>query len=283
MNKTVITFAVAGAIASPFAAVAADPVPEHSITGNLGLFSSYRFRGIDQTFGKPALQGGIDYAHSSGLYLGNWNSNVSSGAGYPDSNLEMDFYGGYKTTVGDLGIDLGAILYYYPGSEGRGLGSGAQSGTVTNKELYLGLSYGIFSAKYYYSVDDYFSMRGVNPAGGSTGQSTKGTGYFDLSAAYDLGDGWAINGHVGRLGLKNIHNGDYTDWKIGVTKDINGWVFAAAYVGTDAAGKCAGAADYQPYCYTNSNADNGAGVITFGSKTKDGGRDALVFSVSRSF
>ena len=61
----------------------------HSLTGNLGIFSSYRFRGIDQTFGKPALQGGIDYAHSSGFYVGNWNSNVSSGAGFPDGNLEM--------------------------------------------------------------------------------------------------------------------------------------------------------------------------------------------------
>ena len=87
--------AVSNAQTAPAAAPAAEKSP-HTITGNLGIFSSYRFRGIDQTFGKPALQGGIDYSHESGFYAGNWNSNVSQGAGYPGGNLEMDFYGGWK-------------------------------------------------------------------------------------------------------------------------------------------------------------------------------------------
>jgi uncharacterized protein (TIGR02001 family) len=78
-------------------------------------FSSYRFRGIDQTYGQPALQGGIDYSHESGIYVGNWNSNVNSGAGFAEGNLEMDFYGGWKKSFGDFGLDLGAIYYYYPG------------------------------------------------------------------------------------------------------------------------------------------------------------------------
>lgn len=285
MNKKLITLAVAGALSAPLFAVAADaaPTPEHTLTGNVGLFSSYRFRGIDQTFGKPALQGGVDYSHSSGLYAGNWNSNVSSGAGFPDGNLEMDFYGGYKTSFGDVGVDVGAILYYYPGSEGRGLGVGADSGAVTNKEIYLGLTYGIFAAKYYYAFDDYFSLRGVNAAGASTGKGTKGSTYLDLSAAYDLGDGWGVNGHVGFMNLKNVHNGDYTDWKIGVTKDVNGWLFGLAYIDSNADGDCSGAATYQPYCFTNSNSDNGAGVINFGSKNKDAGRGIAVLSVSKTF
>ena len=89
---------------------------------------SYRFRGIDQTFNKPALQGGIDYSHSSGIYVGNWNSNVNSGAGFPEGNLEMDFYGGWKTTFGDFGLDVGGIYYYYPGSTATPLsGSNAKN------------------------------------------------------------------------------------------------------------------------------------------------------------
>jgi hypothetical protein len=47
----------------------AAPASPHTLTGNAGLFSSYRFRGIDQTFGKPALQGVFDYSHSSGIYV----------------------------------------------------------------------------------------------------------------------------------------------------------------------------------------------------------------------
>ncbi len=163
MKKSLIALALSGLAIAPVFAEEAAATPEHSVTGNLGLFSSYRFRGIDQTFGKPALQGGIDYAHSSGLYVGNWNSNVSSGAGFPDGNLEMDFYGGYKTTVGDVGLDVGAIVYYYPGSEGKVLGTNAQSGAVNNKEVYVGASWQFLSLKYSYAFDDYFSLRGWDP------------------------------------------------------------------------------------------------------------------------
>ena len=108
MNKSLIALALAGASCRSrlrpdgYARRPAHQLPEaspHTLTGNLGLFSSYRFRGIDQTFNKPALQGGIDYSHSSGIYVGNWNSNVNSGAGFPEGNLEMDFYGGWKNDI----------------------------------------------------------------------------------------------------------------------------------------------------------------------------------------
>ena len=267
--------ALAQTAAAPAEAPAAEAAPASALTGNLGLFSSYRFRGIDQTFGKPALQGGVDYAHSSGLYVGNWNSNVSSGAGFPDGNLEMDFYGGYKHSFGDFGIDVGAIYYYYPGSEARGLTGGVNTGAVDNKEIYIGGSWKFLSLKYYYSVDDYFSMRGTD------GEKTRGTNYIDLSANYDLGNGWGINGHVGHLNFKNVSNGDYTDWKLGVTKDLSGWVVGLSYIDTNANGSCSGTPEF--YCFTSSNSDNGSGGINTGSSTKDAGRGIAVVSVSKSF
>ncbi|MBK8121164.1 MAG: hypothetical protein IPK39_19895 [Sulfuritalea sp.] len=292
MRKTLLAAALAGAFSLPSAVLAqtadpskdaAAPASPHTIAGNLSITSDYRFRGITQTFEKPALQGGIDYSHSSGFYLGNWNSNVSSGAGFPDGNLEMDFYGGYKMTLGDFGLDFGGIYYYYPGSEANGLGTGANSGAVNNKELYIGATWKFMSLKYFHSVDDYFSLRGVDSTGASTGEDTKGSNYWDLSATYDLGGGWGINGHVGWLTLKNVSDGDYTDWKIGVTKDIGGWVFGAAYVDTNASGQCSGATSYQPYCFTNSLSSNGAGGLNIGSKTKDAGEGTLVVSVSKAF
>jgi uncharacterized protein (TIGR02001 family) len=284
MKKSLVATLLVAAFATPAMAQSAAPataeaaavaVAEYTLTGNAGLFSSYRFRGIDQTFGKPALQGGVDFAHSSGLYVGNWNSNVSSGAGFPDGNLEMDFYGGYKTSVGDFGIDVGAIYYYYPGSEARGLSGGANTGAVDNTEIYIGASWKFVSLKYFYSVNDYFSARGSN------GEKTSGSGYIDLAANYDLGDGWGINGHVGQLDFKNVSNGDYTDWKLGVTKDISGWVIGASYIDTNAKGSCG--ISGQPYCFANSLTDDGAGSYTTGSKAKDAGRGIAVVSVSRSF
>jgi uncharacterized protein (TIGR02001 family) len=284
MKKLIIATALASAFAVPAFAQTAAPAAEaapaspHTLTANVGLFSSYRFRGIDQTYGKPALQGGVDYAHESGLYAGNWNSNVNSGAGFPDGNLEMDFYGGWKKSWGDWGLDVGGIVYYYPGSEGRVLDSNgkADSGAVTNKELYIGGSWKFLSLKYYHSMDDYFSLRGN---GNHAGKSTKGTHYLDLSANYDLGEGWGINGHVGRLSTKNISNGSYTDYKVGVTKDFSGWVVGLSYVATNAEGSCSKG---EFYCFTNSNSDEN-GTLDTGSKNKDAGRGIAVLSVSRTF
>ncbi|HMW18572.1 MAG TPA: TorF family putative porin [Accumulibacter sp.] len=286
MKKTVAFIAVC-ALTGGAGVQAADPVADavppaaagvtSPLTGNLSLVSSYRFRGIDQTFGKPALQGGVDFAHASGFYLGNWNSNVNSGAGYPDGTLEMDFYGGYKTSFGDFGVDVGAIYYAYPGSDARGLGQG-RSGAVSNKELYLGGSWKFLSLKYFYAIDDYFSLRGIDASGSNTDQRTRGSQYLDFSLNYDLGDGWGINGHLGRLQLKNVANGNYTDWKVGVSKDLGGWLLAASYIDTNARGHCGGNG-FAPYCFANSLSESGS----TGGRRKDAGRAIAVISVSRSF
>ncbi len=254
-------------------APAAEASP-HTLTANIGLYSSYRFRGIDQTFGKPALQGGFDYAHASGFYAGNWNANVNAGAGFPSANLEMDFYGGWKKTWDDRGLDVGAIHYYYPGSNAS-LANGTaltnarptrvHTGRVDNTEVYIGGSWKYVSLKYFHAVDDYFSV-----------PKTRGTGYLDLSASVDLGGGWGVNGHLGHLNFRNYHNGvangNYTDWKLGVTKDISGWLVGAAYVGTNAKGSCSKG---QPYCFGND--------APGATRTRDAGRDTLILSISRTF
>src|SRR5207244_6928689 len=119
MRKSILSLAVAAAVLVPglAAAQAAAPSP---LTGNVTLITDYRFRGISQTIGKPAFQGGFDYAHASGFYLGNWNSNVSEVAGYPGGNLEMDFYGGYERAVGDDGLEVGLLEYSSAVAKGSG-------------------------------------------------------------------------------------------------------------------------------------------------------------------
>jgi uncharacterized protein (TIGR02001 family) len=108
---------------------------------------------------------------------------------------------------------------------------------------------------------------------------TKNSNYLDLSANYDLGDGWGINGHLGHLNFKNMTNGSYTDWKIGVTKDIGGWVFAASYIDTNAKGNCSPTAVNQFYCFSNGNINATGGF----DKVKDAGRSTVVISVSKTF
>ncbi len=295
MHNTFIALSLAAATGLPVAAVAqtaapaaAAPTPDHVFTGNVGLFSEYRFRGISQTFGKPAIQGGFDYAHSSGVYLGNWNSNISSGAGFPSGNIEMDLYGGWKKSWGDWGLDVGAIYYYYPGTDAN-VANGStgfyftnprnartHTGSVDNKEIYIGGSWKWLSAKYYYAFDDYFSLPG-----------TKGSNYLDISGTYDLGNGWGVVGHLGSFRLKNWSvgtngtNANYTDWKLGVTKDVAGWVFGASYIDTNAKGNNCGTPTAGFYCFANSSGVAVPGATGF--KFKDAGKGVIVLSVSKSF
>ena len=192
------------------APAAAPPTPENTVTANVGLFSEYIFRGISQTAGKPAVQGGFDYAHSSGFYLGTWGSNISwleDFGLYTRSSLEWDFYGGYKNAFPgqeDWTYDIGTLYYYYPGSRNPG---------VTNAntwEIYGAVAWKWISFKVSYNLIDYFAI-----------PDSDGSWYFDLSATYPIGDtGWALLGHVGRARVNHNSVASYTDGKAGVSYTV---------------------------------------------------------------
>lgn len=239
MKRSLIAACVAAACSAPLAGSAqtapAKPEPEFTFTGNAGLFSDYRFRGFTQTGYGPAFQGGFDFAHKSGFYLGNWNSNVEQGL-YNGASLEMDFYGGYKFSVGDLGFDVGYLYYYYPKTGANG------STKISNGELYAGASYGPVSAKFFYNTTKFFSL-GKGPTLGSPEFDTKGSYYIDLSGSFPIAEGFTLVGHYGYQYIKNgeiafqqgllFENTDnVSDWKIGVTYDLSGWLLGASVIGT---------------------------------------------------
>jgi len=225
--KKVLFTSVLVMTASPLMAFAQEkkPEPEYTLAGNAGLWSDYRYRGFTQTDYKPALQGGIDFTHKSGFYLGNWNSNVSSVL-YNGASLEMDFYGGYKTSFGPFGLDVGAYYYYYPGT-----GKYDPNLKIDYGELYVGGSYGPVSLKYWYGVTNYFGIK-------QAGTDTKGSQYLDGAVSFDLGSGFGVNGHLGWQQVKNLKkfgakDDAYLDYRVGVTYDLSGWVLGASVVGSD--------------------------------------------------
>ena len=246
-----------GAQAQTAAAPAAPAAPEvksdWSFTGNAGVFSDYRFRGISQTNEKPAFQGGFDISHASGFYVGNWNSNVDSLL-YNGANLEMDFYGGYKMSAGPVAFDFGALYYYYPGSGAGG------TFKIDNTELYVSAGYGPVSVKYSHAVSDFFGVK-----------DSKNSWYLEGNGTYEIGNGFSIIGHLGYQKLKNnariIQIGStsltdsITDWKIGVTYDLSGFILGAAYVGT--------------------NRDLTGGTASLSNRNIS--KDTVVLSVSKSF
>ncbi|MFP5383474.1 MAG: TorF family putative porin [Gammaproteobacteria bacterium] len=58
------------------------------VSANAAVANVYLWRGLDLGAGVPAVSGGLDYGHESGLYAGVWGS--SSGP-----TQEVDFYAGW--------------------------------------------------------------------------------------------------------------------------------------------------------------------------------------------
>ncbi|MDA8129194.1 MAG: TorF family putative porin [Betaproteobacteria bacterium] len=231
MKKQLSVWVLAGLAGVPVVAVADEPASPHTLTANIGLTSNYVFRGISQTAGDPAIQGGFDYAHSSGFYLGTWGSNVSWLTGfqrYTSGSMELDLYGGYRKTIGDFSYDLGAIRYMYPGSKNGGGLPGAWT-----SEAYVAAGWKWFTAKYSYALSD--SVFGVGP-------NANGSYYFDLSGNLPVGDtGLSLGAHWGTFHFKNVSAANYDDWKIGASYDLgklgrlgNGVTLAVAYTDTNA-------------------------------------------------
>ena len=109
-SMVIVAVAVSGAA---FAQTKA-PEPDYTLSYNVGVVSDYRYRGISQSRLKPALQGGIDFAHKNGFYLGTWASTIKwiKDAG-GDAPVEWDIYGGYKFEASGIAFDVGALRYQY--------------------------------------------------------------------------------------------------------------------------------------------------------------------------
>jgi uncharacterized protein (TIGR02001 family) len=173
LNKKLLTAAVTTAVltGAGFAQAAEDAVVTgdslmsgFEISGNVALTTDYRFRGISQTDEDIAVQGGFDAEFGPGFYVGMWGSSVDFDcndidvpAGHPDvdgacsgfdGSLELDYYGGWSSSIGDtdFGIDVGYIYYDYPGDSG-------DEGDF--QEFYVGTSWKDLSLQVNYS-DDYY-------------------------------------------------------------------------------------------------------------------------------
>lgn len=200
------------------------PEPDYTLSYNVGVVTDYRYRGISQSRLKPALQGGIDFAHKSGFYLGAWASTIKwiKDAGATKGSVELDLYGGYKgEIVKDFGYDVGYLRYQYVSNN---LGSVPGFVNANTDEIYGAVTYGMFTAKYSHSLSNLFG----NP-------DSKGSGYLDLSANVDMGNGWSVTPHIGHQKVKHLGVASYTDYSLTVGKDMgSGFSLSAAVVGTDA-------------------------------------------------
>jgi uncharacterized protein (TIGR02001 family) len=210
MKRLIIAVLLVSTVYSEFAAA-------EDISGNVALATDYRFRGISQTGRNPAIQGGFDYSHESGLYVGTWASNVS----FTEGGTEIDVYGGWAKDLSDsVSIDLGVLYYGYP-SENKDAGYWEIYGSVGFFGATVGLNY---SPEYTYETGKYFYL------------------YGDYSLP--LGDsGVSLDAHIALnqfdsdqdLANFGIGSGsdNYVDYSIGATAPFVGLDWTLAWVGTD--------------------------------------------------
>ncbi|MFZ2629682.1 MAG: TorF family putative porin [Rugosibacter sp.] len=261
MQKSLIAVALAGVFSLPTLVMAEEataPASPWTVTTNIYGVSDYYFRGITQTWHKPAIQGGADVAHSSGFYAGVWGSNVSSNQYPGGSSLEFDYYGGYNGKISDdWGWTAGGHGYYYPGASFDKAAAGGPDEKFNSFEANLGLSYKFMSVKYSYFLTDWF---GYNKNTGFD-DDTKGTGYLEFNLAYEFMPTYTVNFHAAHtdVSAKTLSGLDpsYDDYLIGVTKTFTGgWVSSLAYVKSNYKDKDF----YQPtFSFANSDTLNNPG------------------------
>jgi uncharacterized protein (TIGR02001 family) len=190
-----LKYAIAAVIAGPIAAFipAAHADDEaggepHAYSSNVAVVSQYVFRGLAQTNERPALQGGFDYSHASGAYLGTWFSNVNWVADVipeASASLEADFYAGYrKSWQNGIRGDVGYLRYQYPGSYPV-----LPLGTVKphSDEAYAAVGWKWFNLKYSHSLGDLFGV-----------EDGEGSGYVDLTMTIPLAASLSLVLHAGQ-------------------------------------------------------------------------------------
>ncbi|MEP6791163.1 MAG: TorF family putative porin [Ramlibacter sp.] len=248
--------AVSGtAFAQTPAPAAKAPEPDYTLSYNVGVVTDYRYRGISQSRKRPALQGGADFAHKSGFYLGTWGSTINwiKDSSFPGTDakgpVEIDLYGGYKHSINEtVSFDVGGLQYWYPGNTLKNV----TTANANTFEVYGALTVAMFTLKLSDSTTNLFGT-----------PNSRNSTYLDLSANFDLGNGFSLTPHIGSQRIRNF--GTYTDYSLTVAKDWDGLVLSAGVVGT------------------NWKSHFGAPYNLPGSGTRDLGNTALVVGLKKNF
>lgn len=216
-------------------------------SANVSVVSEYRFRGIAQSWGRPVLQAGAEYAFATGWYVGAWTSQVSDNV-YPGARYEVDLYGGYRSIfTNGLGVNTGVLRYGYPGGRYRPA-PGVATQRFNTIEAFLDLAYRDIGVKYSRTLGDYFGVNAdsarspafcadSSPASPcnpgvptlAANGSSRGSDYLDLYGNLKLAHGVTLNLHAGSQRVRKYNALGFRDYRVGLGKDLSGFAVEIAY------------------------------------------------------
>ena len=196
------------AIATVMSGMALSTAAQAEVTGNIGVVSKYVFRGLtnDTESDTATLQGGLDWSHSSGVYVGYWGSGLDyANKGSAVTGFENDIYAGYKLKAGPVDLNFGATRYVYnqvqDSDATEAMASAGMVGvTLTARYLLDDVAWGnkgdiYWSVDYSLDLPNEFTLSGLagyytyEDSGEFIASSTESSGFrnIDLKLSHPLG------------------------------------------------------------------------------------------------
>ena len=199
MKKTLVNSAVAGALMVGTAGLS---TAKAELEFNVGVFSDYILYGTSESGNNAVVQGGVDYGHESGFYVGTWWSTLGAGEGQ-----EVDLYLGYEFGAGDVDFDIGYVYYYYPALDDADFGDIVAS--VGFGPVYASVNYAIHA-------DD---------------SDVKGSTFYAIGGEFELMPSLSLGAEIGYADPNE--GDDWTFWSLGLTKGTSMGDISLTYAQTD--------------------------------------------------
>jgi len=162
---------------------------ESPLTANITATSNYIFRGVEQASGVASVQGGIDYAHESGFYVGGWWSSLEN------AQYEQDIYAGYGFKAGPVDLDVGYIKYMYP----------VGTAQLDVDEAYINASFDMFNAG--------LALTTSTEAGGQDSNT-----YMYVGAEFEVKKGLTLGLTYGDFNYDDAASTDYSHIQVSLSK-----------------------------------------------------------------
>lgn len=179
-----------------------------TLSGEVGVVSDYRFRGVSLSNGDFAVQGSLTLSSRSGFYASAWASNIAE---YNGAKTEVDLTAGWSGPVGPLTADVSVIGYVYP--NGQGANYYELAGSLSRNFGPLGAKVGV----------------AYSPKQDNLGSTTNKYVYGEASYAL-AGTPVTLNAHAGyETGVYNAKK----DYSVGATMDIAVFTLGVSYIKVD--------------------------------------------------
>jgi len=196
----------------------ASPAVAADVSGDIGVVSDYRYRGVTLSRGHPAVQASLTLEHDSGLYASVWGSTLGH-----EEEIEADFTAGYSKDLSEaFNIDLSGSYFTYPtgGDEDYFEATAIATMTKGSASASLGFSY----------IPPQRATR--DDEGDATGN-----GYLFGSVEYQLPKS-PVTVRVGlgyeRGAFDEVEHGKKFDWNIGAEMKLKPVRISVTYVGSNA-------------------------------------------------